>query len=89
MKSFIVSIMIAALMLVAEATASLADGDVPNGIYVKGCADYMLVDNRVQQICSTESMPRRDFLSVTEFLRAFRGTGGGSLGGSDDRGSGE
>ena len=89
MKNFIVSMMIAALMLVAAATASLADDDVPNGIYVKGCADYVLVENRVQQLCGTESMPRRDFLGVTEFLRAFRGAGGGSLGGSDDHGSNE
>jgi hypothetical protein len=78
-----------AVLFVSAGTSVLGAGEieVPNGIYVKGCPDYTLVDNRVQQLCDIDSIHPRNFLSVTEFDRAFRGTGGRSEGGSESIGS--
>lgn len=84
MKAFIACLIAAAILVVAGApTLEAGEVDAPNGIYVKGCPDYTLVEGRVQQLCAIDSIPPHDFLSVTEFLRAFRGSGGRSDGGSD------
>lgn len=87
MRELIFGTAVALVALLAAMGASRADDiDVPNGISVKGCPDYTLVDGRVLQLCDIVSIPSRDRLSVTEFGRAFRGAGGGSEGGSDDAG---
>ena len=89
MRELIFGAAVALGALFAAMGGSRADDiDVPNGIYVKGCPDYTLVDGRVEQLCDIASIPPRDRLSVTEFHRAFRGAGGGSEGGSDDSDAG-
>ena len=89
MREFIFDIAVALVAVFAAMGASRADAiDVPDGIHVKGCADYELIDNRVRQRCSPGSIPQRDVLTVTEFFRAFRGAGGSSEGGSESGDSG-
>ena len=89
MRELIFGIAVALVALFAAMGASRADAiDVPDGIHVKGCADYELIDNRVRQSCSPGSIPQRDVLTVTEFFRAFRGAGGSSEGGSESGDSG-
>ena len=91
MKKVIACLIAALLFASAGATASLADDatvpriiDAPNGIHVAGCADYTLVDGGlVQQLCHLDSIPPGDLVSVTIFLRAFRGAGSGTDGGSE------
>ena len=91
MKSPIACLIAAVLFALAGVTPVAADDaavpsiiEVPNGIHVNGCADFTLIEGRAQQLCKLDSVPRRDFLSVTEFFRAFRGAGGSSEGGSDE-----
>ena len=83
MKNLIACLIAAVLFALAGATVTAADDaavptiiEVPNGIDVKGCADFTLAERRVQQLCHLDSIPCRDFLSVIEFFRAFRGAGG-------------
>ena len=84
MKNIIACLIAVALFTFASVTALKAgEVDAPNGIYVKGCPEYTLVENRVQQLCDIDSIPPGNFLSVTEFFRAFRGAGSRSEGGEE------
>jgi hypothetical protein len=61
--------------------------DAPNGFAVGGCPDFTMADDQVVQLRDIATIPDRHGLTVTEFLRAFRGIGGNSQGGSEDTSS--